>query len=175
MKHLEQFVLARDVALLLCGDLNSEPTSAVYELIFEGGLVLPHPELNPSDSIPILPDFREILHNVDLESAMFAGLGTEPEFTNFTAKFRGTLDYICFSPNRLRVMGVSQIPDSAELESAVGIGLPCVSYPSDHVMLCCDLAFDINGSGSLTRVPKRKGAHIQSLGFESSRINSRGY
>ena len=175
MKQLEQFVLSRDVALMLCGDLNSEPSSAVYELIFEGGLVLPHPEINPSDSVAVLPDLHNISHNVELESAMCAVNGMEPEFTNFTAKFRGTLDYICFSPSRLRIMGVTQIPEAAEFESSVGVGLPCVNYPSDHIMLCCDVAFVITGAGGLTRNPKRKGLPLQQLGLSTSRKGNRGY
>jgi CCR4-NOT transcription complex subunit 6 len=36
MRELQHFVSQRDVPLLLCGDLNSEPESAVYEYLMTG-------------------------------------------------------------------------------------------------------------------------------------------
>lgn len=36
MRELRQFVTQRDVPLLLCGDFNSEPESAVYEYLMTG-------------------------------------------------------------------------------------------------------------------------------------------
>ena len=151
MRELENFVLQRDIALVVCGDLNSEPDSAVYELITEGALNTHRPELDIPDNIRVLPDLSNIMHSIELVSVMNAAMGDEPIFTNFTAKFRGTLDYICYTPSRLRVMAVSGIPEAADLESENGVGLPSASYPSDHLMLCCDLAFAVSGSGSITR------------------------
>ena len=37
IRELRQFVFQRDVPLLLCGDFNSEPESAVYEFLMTGG------------------------------------------------------------------------------------------------------------------------------------------
>jgi mRNA deadenylase 3'-5' endonuclease subunit Ccr4 len=115
-------------------------------------------------SVNVLPDLHSINHNIELESAMYSAMGTEPEFTNFTAKFKGTLDYIWYSPSRLRVMGVAQIPDLADFEASVGVGLPCVNYPSDHIMICTDLAFNITGAGLLTKQQKRKTMLQQQVG-----------
>ena len=151
MRELENFVLQRDIALIICGDLNSEPTSAVYEFIMEGGLSSHRNELDIADNIRVLPDQSNIMHSIELVSAMNTAMGEEPIFTNFTGKFRGTLDYICYTPSRLRVMAVSSIPESSDLELENGVGLPSASYPSDHLMLCCDLAFAVSGSGSITR------------------------
>lgn len=165
MRELEQFVLQRDIALIICGDLNSEPDSAVYEFIMEGGLSTHRPEFDTNDSIRVLPDLGNIVHSIELVSAMSTAMGSEPQFTNFTAKFRGTLDYICYTPSRLRVMAVSGIPDASELEMENGSGLPSACYASDHLMLCCDLAFAISGSGGITRtLPSRKSG----LGLGSS-------
>lgn len=36
LRELRQFVAQRDVPLLLCGDLNSDPDSAVYEYLMTG-------------------------------------------------------------------------------------------------------------------------------------------
>ncbi|CAM6031273.1 unnamed protein product, partial [Sphagnum compactum] len=107
MRELEQFVMQRDIALILCGDLNSEPSSAVYELLMEGAIVGPRPEMDTTDNVRVLPDLANISHNLEL-----------------VGKFRGTLDYICYTPARLRVMAVSGIPDAAELEAENGVGLP---------------------------------------------------
>jgi CCR4-NOT transcription complex subunit 6 len=153
MRELEQFVIQRDIALIVCGDLNSEPDSAVYEYMMEGVISMSRPELDITDNIRVLPDLSNIVHNIELVSAMGVSLGEEPPFTNFTGKFRGTLDYICFTPSRLRVMAVTGFPDASELEAENGVGLPSASYASDHLMLCCDLAFAISGTGSITRVP----------------------
>jgi mRNA deadenylase 3'-5' endonuclease subunit Ccr4 len=179
LKQLEQFILSRDVALVLCGDFNSEPSSAVYEYLFEGGLTQQHPELIVSDnSVNVLPDLHSINHNVDLDSVMFSALGVEPEFTNFTAKFKGTLDYIWYSPSRLRVMGVAQIPTLSDFEAGVGVGLPCVNYPSDHIMICADLAFNITGAGILTKQQKRGGGkgmmHQQSQAGQQQGLGGMG-
>ena len=74
LQELQQFVVQRDLALLLCGDLNSEPDSAVYELLCGGALTRHHPELNPPSEGPmkdvhILPDQQDIYHGLDLASA----------------------------------------------------------------------------------------------------------
>ena len=154
MRELESFVIQRDIALIICGDLNSEPHSAVYEFFMEGGVSSPRPELEILDNsrdIRVLPDISNIVHSIELISAMNAALGEEPQYTNFTGHFRGCLDYICFTPSRLRVMAVASIPDVADLEAENGVGLPSASYASDHLMLCCDLAFAASGTGGITR------------------------
>jgi hypothetical protein len=50
-------------------------------------------------------------------------------------------------------MAVTNIPTESDLlSSEVGLeGLPSANYPSDHLMLCCDVAIAVSGSGLLTR------------------------
>jgi mRNA deadenylase 3'-5' endonuclease subunit Ccr4 len=110
-----------------------------------------HPELDQSDDLLILPPVQDIAHDLELASAMQTGLGSEPLFTNFTANFKGTLDYIWYTPGRLRLLAVTNFPDPASLVEQCGEGLPGASYPSDHVMLCSDMAFALTGSGTVTR------------------------
>lgn len=64
----------------------------------------------------------------------------EPEFTNFTASFRGTLDYIMFSGPRLRLARLRRLPDEAE--AARRVALPSVEWPSDHLLLAADFELD---------------------------------
>lgn len=76
---------------------------------------------------------------------MESSLGCEPNFTNYTSMFKGTLDYIWYTPSRLRIMATTALPDENELLSYNYEGLPSANFPSDHLMLCCDIALVITG------------------------------
>jgi hypothetical protein len=89
-----------------------------------GCLETAHPELEQSDNLGILPSQEEIGHNMEFASVMEATLGAEPPYTNFTAKFKGTLDYVWFTPGRLRVLAVTNVPDPQDLFVQCGEGLP---------------------------------------------------
>lgn len=149
IREIQQFVASREMALLICGDFNSEPHSAVYEYIAQGAITHDHPEFSMEEKVRILPNVHEIVHNLDLASAMQTALSMEPEYTNYTAKFKGTLDYIFYTPGRLRILAVTGIPEANEIQSYAGEGLPCACYPSDHVLLCCDVAMILSGNGSI--------------------------
>lgn len=151
VREVQQFVSSRDLALMICGDFNSEPKSAVYEYVTNGSLTTDtYPELQVEDSsIRILPNFHNIIHNMELASAMSTAFGMEPSYTNYTSKFKGTLDYIFYTPTRLRIMAVTAIPDENDLKHLVGEGLPSSCYPSDHILMCCDVAMIVSGSGSI--------------------------
>ncbi len=150
IREIQQFVSTRDLALVICGDFNSEPQSAVYDFITNGG-VSPdaHPEVFMDDTVRILPDPHDIIHDMELASAMNTALGGEPIFTNYTAKFKGTLDYIFYTPSRLRILAVTSPPDESDIRNVAGDGLPCPCYPSDHVLLSCDVAMITSGNGSI--------------------------
>jgi len=148
--ELQQFAMQRDLALIVCGDFNSEPESAVHELLTEGCLTRHHPELDDEDdNVRILPDHNEIYHNLDLASAMQTALGHEPAYTNYTWDWKGTLDYLLYSPMRIRLMAVAALPTEADIAPESGRGLPSAVYPSDHMMLCVDVALSITGSGTV--------------------------
>jgi CCR4-NOT transcription complex subunit 6 len=150
--EIQQFVTTRpDLALIICGDFNSEPSSAVYDFIMNGHLLAEnHPEEFINDStVRILPDAHDIVHDMSLASAMQTALGQEPHFTNYTSKFKGTLDYIFYSPSRLRILAITSPPDEYDVRAVAGDGLPCTCYPSDHVLLSCDVAMIQSGNGSL--------------------------
>lgn len=147
MREVTQFIMQRDLALLMCGDFNSEPTSAVYEYLMTGGVDPSHNDLlKTPHTVRVLPaDSSHITHNLDISSAMLTGLGNEPAFTNYTTNFKGTLDYVFYSTQRLRVLAITNMPEEHELSSSRGEGLPNACYPSDHLMMCCDMALAGNG------------------------------
>jgi len=154
-RDVQQFVSSRDSALILCGDFNSEPQSAVYEYLVSGSIEGEHyPELDTCDNasnnssngnaVRVLPpNLRSIVHDVDLASMMHSVLGSEPHFTNFTAKFKGTLDYIFYTPSRLRIMAATSIPDEQDIRAVSGEGLPSTCYPSDHMVPSTGFNIDV--------------------------------
>jgi len=67
-------------------------------------------------------------------------LGVEPDFTNLTQQFRGTLDYIWYDSSAIRCAAVAPVPPLEQLTRA-GPALPSPQYPSDHVALIADFVF----------------------------------
>lgn len=133
--------------LLLAGDFNSGPESSVYELLATRSVNPRHPDLAPRAGangfagVNVLPDARSITHRLPIASAYATVTGREPEFTNFTAGFRGVLDYVWFDSNRMRCAAVASIPSIATL-TAAGDALPNPQYPSDHTALVADFIFN---------------------------------
>jgi len=92
--------------------------------------------------------------DVDVDVALAVGVGvTVAIITNLTHSLihllTGTLDYLLYSPMRIRLMSVAAIPTEQEIVPESGRGLPSAVYPSDHMMLCVDVALSITGSGSV--------------------------
>jgi CCR4-NOT transcription complex subunit 6 len=149
VRQIESIVGPRDLPLLLCGDFNSEPSSAVYEFLTHGAVSTDlHPELTAAmqDKVRVLPELHNILHDMHLSSTMDTAFANEPLFTNYTAKFKGTLDYIFYTPSRLRVLAATSMPEEQEIKAVSGEGLPSACYPSDHMLLCCDVALATGGT-----------------------------
>ena len=65
---------------------------------------------------------------------------SHPEFTNYTEKFKGTIDYIFykdFQENNIKVRRVLNIPKS----SVLGDGCPNNIFPSDHLPIIADFDY----------------------------------
>lgn len=62
----------------------------------------------------------------------------EPEFTNRTHKFEGTLDYIWHDLEQVETVAVERLPTAAELRARQG-SLPDPEMPSDHLPLVAKL------------------------------------
>ena len=74
----------------------------------------------------------ELDHTFDFINA--TGL---PEYTNFTAGFFGTLDYIFIDKNKMKVERV--VPFPAHQDVTKYVALPSVEHPSDHLAIICDV------------------------------------
>lgn len=150
LQELENFVLSRgtNLPLIICGDFNSTPDTAVYDLLSRQTVHPGHPDVNiaTNDDIPnVLPDAMNITHSFQLGSAYQTVLGDEPVQTNYTGNFKGVLDYVWYSVQNLRPLSAAPIPDEPIL-TRHGEALPSTEFSSDHIMLISDI--QILGGGS---------------------------
>jgi CCR4-NOT transcription complex subunit 6 len=127
LKTTEDSVM-KTLPVLVCGDFNSQPHSAVYQL-FSTGFVKDHEDVKGRD----YGKFTEkgFSHGFHFKSA-YSNIG-EMSFTNFTPSFTDVLDYIWYTPSTLSVRGLLGEMDSEYLSHYVGF--PNAHAPSDHIPL----------------------------------------
>jgi CCR4-NOT transcription complex subunit 6 len=150
LMELESFVVGRgsNLPLVICGDFNSTPDTAVYDLLARQAVHPGHPDVNvmTGDDTPnVLPDAMNITHSFQLGSAYQTVLGEEPWTTNYTLNFKGVLDYIWYSAPQIVPLSVALIPDETQITKH-GEALPSTEYSSDHIMLISDLQIISNGA-----------------------------
>mmetsp|Transcript_8555 Transcript_8555/g.16126 ORF Transcript_8555/g.16126 Transcript_8555/m.16126 type:complete len:647 (+) Transcript_8555:329-2269(+) len=144
LQELETFVMSRshNLPLMICGDFNSTPDTAVYDLLSRQAVHPGHPDVNmnhgDNSSPNILPDAMSISHSFQLGSVYSTVMGEEPRATNYTSQFKGVLDYMWYSANNLRPLSCAPVPEEKELTKH-GEALPSTQYSSDHVMLISDM------------------------------------
>jgi len=127
----------RNMPLLVCGDFNSTPDSAVYEYYREGTVPQTHDDLQ-ADPCGILKQLN-VGHSLRLCTAYETCNGREATYTNYTEDFKGTLDYIWFTSESLSVLAISQVDDESQLMQETA--LPSSTRPSDHVSLVSTFMF----------------------------------
>jgi len=144
LQELETFVLSRgtNLPLMISGDFNSTPETAVYDLLSRQAVHMGHPDVNMNNndelSPNILPDAMSISHSFQLGSVYNTVIGEEPKATNYTVAFKGALDYMWYSAQNLRPLSAAPIPDESVLTKH-GKALPSTQYSSDHIMLISDM------------------------------------
>jgi len=142
LRSLEQ--TCKHMPMLLCGDFNSMPESAVYELLRTGSVRSDHEDLKV-DPCGLLQKttFR---HNLRIGTSYETCNGREAEYTNYTEDFKGTLDYIWYSSDDLVVLAISQVDDEGQLSQETA--LPSSTRPSDHVSLVATFKYRDNNKNS---------------------------
>jgi CCR4-NOT transcription complex subunit 6 len=150
LQELESFIIGRgsNLPLIICGDFNSTPDTAVYDLLSQQQVHPGHPDVNVAsvdDVTNILPEPMSITHSFSLGSAYQTVLGEEPWTTNYTENFKGVLDYIWYSAQNLMPLSVVMVPDKKQLAKH-GEALPSTEYSSDHIMLISDMQIIGNGA-----------------------------
>lgn len=157
LKLLQAYVLAKEVlefastsdAIIIGADLNSVPNSSgVYELLMgNGSVATSHPDhpvtlrskLGTNLGSVVSPEVvPELSLEVPFRSALRTLNGREPRFTNYTATFKGCLDYILLG-GEIKPISAVPLPDEGDLQ--VEIALPNAQWPSDHLPLIVDLEF----------------------------------
>ncbi|XP_046552250.1 CCR4-Not complex 3'-5'-exoribonuclease subunit Ccr4-like isoform X2 [Haliotis rubra] len=134
---------------VICGDFNSFPTSAGYQLMCDGSLsdsskAFLTSVLNIKSSTGprslinyLLEEFKHTSSNIS--SAYKTCLGHEPEITCRDYSFIGCLDYIFYGREGLGVADVLGIVDKSVIDN--NGGLPNKDFPSDHLSLKSTLYF----------------------------------
>ncbi|KAG2627832.1 hypothetical protein PVAP13_3KG263938 [Panicum virgatum] len=105
-------------SVIITGDFNSTPGDKVYNYLLSANL-------ESTDEAPIKL------------CSLYAANGGEPEFTNYTPGFTGTLDYIFLSnSSSIKPTSLLCLPrgDSADVQG----GLPNFQHPSDHLPIGAD-------------------------------------
>ena len=149
MGQVQRVVRPMYLPVIICGDFNSEPTSAVweksgcvmcrYEFMSTGSVSMGHSDLlNDPEYIIQNIGVANIRHDFALRSSYAMVMGKEPDFTNYTDHYSGCLDYIWVSRSVVPV-GVSVLPTEDEILSSGNLKLPNPKYPSDHLALDCSL------------------------------------
>ncbi|KAF9264170.1 Endonuclease/exonuclease/phosphatase [Marasmius fiardii PR-910] len=143
---------APDLPVVLCGDFNSLPSSGVHEFLSTGMVPRDH------------PDFKRfqygwftkhgMRHNLGLRSAYARrdGQSNEEEelpWTNYTAHFKGVLDYIWYSKDTLESNTILGKIEERYLEAERITGFPHIYFPSDHIPIMTELAWGTSKKGSL--------------------------
>ena len=116
------------------------PDSAVYTFLSKGNIPEFHPELVGIEN-SVIPDPRQLNHSMHLASAMSSFGLQEPEFTNYTLNFQGTLDYIWYTPSFFNIDTILLLPQEVEILK-LGQALPNAVLPSDHLLLSCDFSLN---------------------------------
>ncbi|KAJ5281175.1 hypothetical protein N7478_006547 [Penicillium angulare] len=132
-----EYSSGEQIPLLMCGDFNSNPGSAAYNLISSGRLDESHPELENR----LYGNLSKVgmTHPFKLKSA-YGSIG-ELSFTNYTPDFSDILDYVWFSSNTLHVSALLGEVDKEYLRRVPGF--PNFHFPSDHVALFAE--FTVKG------------------------------
>ena len=136
MKVLSKISNNNNIPVLLCGDFNSHPNTAVYQGITTGistnifdndDLEYPLPFIKTPNIFTYSP-YKSCYKNI---------FKREPEFTNFTVDFKNTLDYIFVNDN---VKINSALEEIKKKISNKYKSFPNNEYPSDHIMLAADVS-----------------------------------
>jgi CCR4-NOT transcription complex subunit 6 len=127
------------IPMILCGDFNSTPQSAVYQLLRSGEISATSSDFNGFNFGKYTED--GVKHMLRLNSAY--GVSEEPPFTNYNGDFIGVLDYLWYTESVLRVLGVLQPHTLDEIRNQKS-PLPNPHFPSDHLLLMAEFEVTTN-------------------------------
>ncbi|OWA51605.1 2',5'-phosphodiesterase 12 [Hypsibius exemplaris] len=124
--------LARDPAVLICGDFNSTSARGVHDLLRTGSISANFKEWK--EFCEKEDEYVEL--SLQHPFRLFSACG-EPAFTNFVPQFQAAIDWIYADESALESTSVIPLPTLEEVSANVAI--PSVVFPSDHLAIGCDL------------------------------------
>lgn len=139
--------------LLLCGDLNSLPDSGVVDFLNTSKVPANHEDfkdLGYQDCLTKLSscdDKENYSHSFRLSQAYSNDV---MPYTNYTYEFKGIIDYIFYSRDFMRPLGVLGRLDQGWFEDNKVVGCPHPHIPSDHLPLLVEFEMAANGPISST-------------------------
>jgi len=140
LEEIESLVnrLGEQTSVVFAGDLNSPPDSAVYELVSTGALTRGIHDEIAQDTYSVLDSCR-LSHGLSLRSS-YTCIGSEPAYTNYTASFVGTLDYVWYSHANLVCVAVLEVPEEKDILADSERGMPNKRRSSDHVAVMAEFS-----------------------------------
>ncbi|OQR82903.1 carbon catabolite repressor protein [Achlya hypogyna] len=154
LQQMEQIANSRRLPIIVCGDFNSEPPSAVYELLSQNHVGSDHPELKTlADVVPM----TKFAHAMPFASAYASVFGTEPDYTNYTGSWVGVVDYIWFTSDKLTPVAALQVHPPEVLKAYARTCLPNCQFVSDHVPVVVDFCLKTPLPGRMSRRSTRRG------------------
>ena len=121
-----------DIPLILAGDFNSLPSSAVYQLLSTGHLPPAHPDFDGYTYGNLTTN--GFSHPSRLTSA-YAQIDTE-SFTMYSPNLKGTIDYIWYNAAGLQATSILGPVDDTYTKKVPGF--PSKHFSSDHVKLVAE-------------------------------------
>ena len=133
MKYIEKITEGGKIPVILTGDFNSTPTSSTYHGITTGSSLNKFDMDDLKYPLPFLSTPRNYTY-LEMTSCYHKVFGREPKHSNYTLKFKNTLDYI-FVNSKINILGAMREIDSSHLQ----VSIPDNNFPSDHFMQIADI------------------------------------
>lgn len=158
------------IPVVICADLNSLPESGVIEYLRTGRISANHTDFKELGYDLCLQKINtserpsELSHNLKLDQAYEKDL---VPYTNYTYDFKGMIDYIFFSRNLMRTVGLLGPLDIDWIKSNKIVGFPHPHVPSDHLPLMVELEL-INTNQNNNQNNFGSSSHYQSTSLNNN-------
>lgn len=164
------------IPLILCGDLNSLPDSGVVEYLSLGSISADHKDFKDhgyKDSLQKLSSTdstNSYSHAFRLSKAYTDDV---MPYTNYTCDFKGTIDYIFYSRDSIRPLGILGPLDQEWFRENRVVGCPNPQIPSDHLPLLVEFEMHLPpapsaSSASSSTTPPSAAAEATAVASSSS-------
>lgn len=138
----QQVDCSSTIPVVICADLNSLPESGVIEYLRTGKILANHVDFKELGYDSCLQKINtsdkpsELSHNLKLDCAYDKEI---TPYTNYTYDFKGMIDYIFYSRNLLKTVGLLGPLDIDWIKNNRIVGFPHPHVPSDHLPLMVEL------------------------------------